>query len=98
MGKGIQAEIQQTKPFASLEDEAVVSLHRTADVINGRFSDMEPPSQESGTSVQWSELMQIDEAGVKWWGFVLPPITASREVKIRNQFSVPSSSSVVADV
>ena len=49
MGKGIQAEIQQTKPFTSLEDEAVVSLHRTADQLNGRFSDMLKPHGLSPT-------------------------------------------------
>jgi len=61
MGKGIQAEIQQTKPFASLEDEAVVSLHRTADVINGRFSDMLKPYGLSPT--QFNALRILRGAG-----------------------------------
>ena len=61
MGKGIQAEIQQTKPFASLEDEAVVSLHRTADVINGRFSDMLKPYGLSAT--QFNALRILRGAG-----------------------------------
>jgi len=61
MGKGIQAEIQQTKPFASMEDEAVVSLHRTADVINGRFSDMLKPYGLSPT--QFNALRILRGAG-----------------------------------
>ncbi len=61
MGKGIQAEIQQTKPFNSLEDEAVVSLHRTADVVNGRFSDMLKPYGLSPT--QFNALRILRGAG-----------------------------------
>ena len=40
VGKGIQAEIQQTKPFTSLEDEALVALQRTADRLHWRLSEM----------------------------------------------------------
>ena len=40
MSKGIQAEIQQTKPFTSLEDEALVALQRTADRLQWRLSEM----------------------------------------------------------
>lgn len=40
VAKTIQAEIQQTKPFSSLEDEALVSLHRTADRLQWRLSEM----------------------------------------------------------
>ena len=40
MAKGIQAEIQQTKPFSSLEDEALVALQRTADRMHWRLSEM----------------------------------------------------------
>ena len=40
MAKSIQAEIQQTKPFTSLEDEALVALQRTADRLQWRFSEM----------------------------------------------------------
>src|ERR1700674_4717477 len=40
MGKGIQAEIQQSKPFNTLEDEAVVALQRTADQLRWRLSEM----------------------------------------------------------
>jgi len=61
MGKSIQAEIQQTKPFTSLEDEAVVSLHRTADQLNGRFSDMLKPHGLSPT--QFNALRILRGAG-----------------------------------
>ena len=40
VSKGIQAEIQQTKPFISLEDEALVALQRTADRLHWRLSEM----------------------------------------------------------
>ncbi len=40
MAKGIQAEIQQSKPFNSLEDEAAVALQRTADRLHWRLSEM----------------------------------------------------------
>lgn len=40
MAKGIQAEIQQTKPFSSLEDEALVALQRTADRLHWRLTEM----------------------------------------------------------
>jgi DNA-binding MarR family transcriptional regulator len=40
MGKGIQSEIQQTKPFASLEDEALVALQRTADRLHWQLAEM----------------------------------------------------------
>jgi MarR family transcriptional regulator, organic hydroperoxide resistance regulator len=40
MARGIQAEIQQTKPFSSLEDEALVALQRTADRLHWRLSEM----------------------------------------------------------
>ena len=40
MGKSIQAEIRQTKPFTSLEDEALVALQRTADRLHWRLSEM----------------------------------------------------------
>jgi DNA-binding MarR family transcriptional regulator len=61
VGKSIQAEIQQTKPFTSLEDEAAVSLHRTADQIHGRFSDMLKPHGLSPT--QFNALRILRGAG-----------------------------------
>jgi DNA-binding MarR family transcriptional regulator len=61
VSKGIQAEIRQNKPFTSLEDEAVVSLHRTADQLNGRFSDMLKPYGLSPT--QFNALRILRGAG-----------------------------------
>ena len=61
MAKGIQAEIQQTKPFPGLEDEAMVSLHRTADQLQGRFSDMLKPYGLSPT--QFNALRILRGAG-----------------------------------
>ena len=49
MGKSIQAAIQQEKPFASLEDEALVSLQRTADRLHWRLSEMLKPYGVSPT-------------------------------------------------
>lgn len=43
MAKGIQAEIQQAKPFSGLEGEALVALHFTADRLYWRFSEMLKP-------------------------------------------------------
>jgi DNA-binding MarR family transcriptional regulator len=40
LGKSIQSEIQQTKPFNTLEEEALVSLQRTADRLHWRMSEM----------------------------------------------------------
>lgn len=39
VGKSIQSEIQQTKPFSTLEEEALVSLYLTADRLQRRFSE-----------------------------------------------------------
>jgi DNA-binding MarR family transcriptional regulator len=61
VGKSLQAEIQQTKPFTSLEDEAAVSLHRTADQLHGRFSDMLKPHALSPT--QFNALRILRGAG-----------------------------------
>jgi DNA-binding MarR family transcriptional regulator len=47
--KGIQAEIQQTKPFSNLEDEALVALELTADRLQWRFSEMLKPHGLSPT-------------------------------------------------
>jgi DNA-binding MarR family transcriptional regulator len=61
VAKGIQAEILQTKPFPGLEDEAVVSLHRTADQLQGSFSDMLKPYGLSPT--QFNALRILRGAG-----------------------------------
>jgi MarR family transcriptional regulator, organic hydroperoxide resistance regulator len=49
VSKGIQAEIQQTKPFTNLEDEALVALHLTADRLEWRFSELLKPHGLSPT-------------------------------------------------
>ena len=61
MGKGIQAEIQQTKPFTSLEDEALVALQRTADRLHWRLSEMLKPHGLSPT--QYNALRILRGAG-----------------------------------
>jgi DNA-binding MarR family transcriptional regulator len=61
MAKGIQAEIQQTKPFSTLEDEALVSLQRTADRLQGRLGDMLKPRALSPT--QYNALRILRGAG-----------------------------------
>ena len=61
VAKSIQAEIKQTKPFTSLEDEAAISLHRTADQIHGRLSDMLKPHGLSPT--QFNALRILRGAG-----------------------------------
>jgi len=47
--KGIQAEIQQTKPFSNVEDEALVALELTVDRLQWRFSEMLKPHGLSPT-------------------------------------------------
>src|SRR5712691_1941661 len=43
MGRGIQAEIKQAKPFSSLEEEALLSLQRTADQLQWHASELLKP-------------------------------------------------------
>jgi DNA-binding MarR family transcriptional regulator len=43
MMRTIQEEIKQTRPFPTLEEEAIVSLARTAGVIQNAFTDMIKP-------------------------------------------------------
>src|SRR2546429_9812320 len=43
MVRGIQAEIKQAKPFSSLEEEALISLQRTADQLQWRISELLKP-------------------------------------------------------
>jgi DNA-binding MarR family transcriptional regulator len=40
VAKNIQAEIQQSRPFSTLEEEASVALQRTADRLQWRLSEM----------------------------------------------------------
>jgi DNA-binding MarR family transcriptional regulator len=43
MARGIQAEIKQARPFSSLEEEALLSLQRTADRLQWRSSELFKP-------------------------------------------------------
>ena len=61
MAKGIQSEIQQSKPFNSLEDEALVALQRTADRLHWRLSEMLKPHGLSPT--QYNALRILRGAG-----------------------------------
>ncbi len=61
VAKSIQSEIQQTKPFTSPEDEAVVALQRTADRLHWRLSEM---LKEHGLSpTQYNALRILRGAG-----------------------------------
>jgi|SRR5207248_299973 len=46
---GIQAEIKQVKPFSSLEEEALLSLQRTADQLQWRIFELLKPYGVSPT-------------------------------------------------
>jgi DNA-binding MarR family transcriptional regulator len=65
MAKGIQAEIQQSKPFPSLEDEALVALQRTADRLGWRLSEMLKAYGLSPT--QYNALRILRGAGEEGW-------------------------------
>lgn len=61
VAKSIQSEIQQTKPFSTLEEEALVSLQRTADQLHWRMSEM---LKEHGLSpTQYNALRILRGAG-----------------------------------
>jgi DNA-binding MarR family transcriptional regulator len=49
VARGIQAEIKQAKPFSSLEEEALLSLQRTADQLQWRISEALKPYRISPT-------------------------------------------------
>jgi DNA-binding MarR family transcriptional regulator len=61
MVSGIQAEIKQTKPFGSLEEEAFLALQRTADQLQGRVVEMLKPYGLSPT--QYNALRILRGAG-----------------------------------
>ena len=63
MAKGIQSEIQQTKPFNNLEEEALVALQRTADRLQWRLSEMLKTHGLSPT--QYNALRILRGAGDK---------------------------------
>ena len=49
MKGGLQEEIKQRKPFTSLEEEALLSLQRTADQLQWRISELLKPYEISPT-------------------------------------------------
>ena len=63
MAKGIQAEIKQEKPFASLQQEALLSVMRTADRLQWQVSETLKPYGLSPT--QYNALRILRGAGEK---------------------------------
>jgi DNA-binding MarR family transcriptional regulator len=61
MAKGIQAEIKQTKPFSSLEEETAIALARTADVLSRRSAELFKAHGLTGT--QYNVLRILRGAG-----------------------------------
>jgi DNA-binding MarR family transcriptional regulator len=61
VGKSIQAEIRQTKPFTRLEEAALVSLQRTADRLQWRLGELLKPHGLSPT--QYNALRILRGAG-----------------------------------
>jgi MarR family transcriptional regulator, organic hydroperoxide resistance regulator len=61
MTRGIRGEIKQAKPFASLEEEAAVSLARTADRFDRAFSELFKKQGLTGT--QYNVLRILRGAG-----------------------------------
>lgn len=61
MSKGIQAEIKQSKPFNSLEEEAFIALLRTSEHLSGRLEEMLKPYGLSPT--QYNALRILRGAG-----------------------------------
>jgi len=59
--KSIQAELQQSKPFATPEEEAAVSLTRTASLLEWRMAEMLKPHGISPT--QYNALRILRGAG-----------------------------------
>lgn len=61
MAPGIQAEIKQTQPFSSREEEAYLALLRTADQLQWRLAEMLKPHRVSPT--QYNALRILRGAG-----------------------------------
>lgn len=57
----LQIEIQQTKPFAQVEEEAHLNIRRTADLLGQLFSDLLDEYQLTGT--QYNVLRILRGAG-----------------------------------
>ena len=63
MAKGIQAEIKQTKPFPSLEEEVLAALLRTADHVESQIAQFLKPFELSPT--QYNALRILRGAGAE---------------------------------
>jgi DNA-binding MarR family transcriptional regulator len=61
MSPNLRAEIKQTKPFGSLEQEALLSIQRTAAILEHRFADALKPY--GITSTQYNVLRILRGAG-----------------------------------
>lgn len=61
MSRGIQAEIKQSKPFGSLQEEAFIALLRTSEQLSGRLEEMLKPYGLSPT--QYNALRILRGAG-----------------------------------
>lgn len=61
MAKGIQAELKQTKPFSSLEEEAFIAIMRTSDKLQQVLVDFLKPHGLSPT--QFNALRILRGAG-----------------------------------
>ncbi len=57
----LQLELQQTKPFAQVEEEAHLNIRRTADVLSQLFSDLLAEYELTGT--QYNVLRILRGAG-----------------------------------
>jgi DNA-binding MarR family transcriptional regulator len=57
----IQAEIRQSRPFSSLEEEAFLNIHRTADLLDQRLTELLRPHGLTGR--QYNVLRILRGAG-----------------------------------
>lgn len=57
----LQREIQQTRPFSSVEEEVVLNVERTSDALQRAFAELLKPSGLSGT--QYNVLRILRGAG-----------------------------------
>src|SRR5215813_4820617 len=58
VARGIQSELKQTKPFESLEAEAIVALMRTADLLDWRITEALKPFDVSPTQYNCLRILR----------------------------------------
>jgi len=58
VAKGIQSELKQSKPFESLESEAIVALLRTADLLDWRITEALKPFEVSPTQYNCLRILR----------------------------------------